>query len=344
MIESVSVKNFRSHTEYSIAVSPGVTVILGGNGSGKTSLLEAVYIALRGKSFRGVDRDIVRVGSSWYRIDVVIDEMQRTVRCRDEESFKKQFEIDGKKTARLAPPHRLPVVLFEPDDLRMITGSPSRRRHFLDTFISQYDPKYATALGRYERALLQRNKALKHPGVTRDTIFVWDVALSEYGAYIAATRSQLIEDINQQITPIYRQIAGTTDNISLAYSSTSGNTPGHYLRRLTAEYERDVVVGSTSVGPHRHDMIVGFNGKPAADVCSRGEIRTIHLALKFIEAKLIEQYNSVRPLILLDDVFGELDASRQKRLISEFTDHQIIITSATKSGHIPRRSTVVVLD
>lgn len=344
MIDSVAVKNFRSHAAYEVVVSPGVTVILGGNGSGKTSLLEAVYIGLRGKSFRGVDRDIIRTGSDWYRVDLAVGGSARIIKCQSAELLKKNFEVDGKNSARLKPAHKLPVVLFEPDDLRMITGSPSRRRHFLDTFISQYDAKYATSLSRYERALLQRNKALKHPDTTHDTIFVWDVALSEYGAYIATKRSELTERINKEITATYRQIAGTEDTITVAYSSATQNTPSYYLRRLATEYERDRALGSTSVGPHRHDMVVGFNGKPAADVCSRGEIRTIHLALKFIEARIIEEHTDIRPIILLDDVFGELDASRQKRLISEFTDHQIIITSATKSGHIPRRSTIVTLD
>lgn len=318
-------------------------MLLGSNGSGKTSLLEAIYLLLRGKSFRGVDRDIVRGSEDWYRVDLGVDENMRVLRYQQSPAAKKSFEIDGKKSLRLKAADKLPVVLFEPDDLRMITGSPSRRRHFLDMFISQYDPLYASALSRYERALLQRNKLLKSPTLARDALFVWDVALSEHGAYIAAKRSDVIARINRELTDTYRQISGTDDTVTVVYSHAAQNSPSYYLQRLATEYGRDRMLGSTSVGPHRHDMVAGFNGRLAADVCSRGEIRTIHLALKFIEARLMQEFCGKQPVILLDDVFGELDASRQKRLVSEFSQHQIVITSAVKLGYVPKKSTVITL-
>ncbi len=331
-IQSLHVKHIRSHREYSIEFSPEVTIITGANGSGKTSLLEAVYISLQGTSFRGSDGDLLQKESPWWKIDVVLNDQQtRTIKYDPAKTpSRKQFVIDSKTTARIPAKLKHPVVLFDPDDLRLLHGSPTRRRQFIDRFISQLNPLYGPALRKYERAMKQRNNLLKSAYISDDQLFAWNIALAEHGAYIIEQRIAFIEQINQNLSGLYQSIAGTHDEVSIHYSHTFvGDIKQKLLNELHAHAERDRYLGNTSVGPHRHDVIFQINTSPALSTASRGEARTIVLALKFLEVDIIERLTGKQPIILLDDVFSELDASRQKLLTSQLKGHQIIITSAT---------------
>jgi DNA replication and repair protein RecF len=335
LISSIRVQHFRIHETYSLAVSPHVTLITGANGSGKTSLIEALYVALQGSSFKGSDGTILQQDAPWYRVDVHFnDETSRTVKFDPARATgRKQFIIDEKTSYRLAPQYKYPVVLFEPDDLRLIGGSPTRRRQFIDRFVSQLDPEYGIALRRYERALKQRNTLLKRPTVSTDDLFAWNVSLSEYGSYIITQRIRFIDELNQRLSVVYKTISHTDDVVVIRYSEkSSGNIQQKLLTDLHARVEKDKILGFTSVGPHRHDVLFDFNHSPALSVSSRGETRSIVLALKFLEVDIIESITNKKPIILLDDVFSELDESRQKHL-TEFTRrNQMIITSAT-AGH-----------
>ena len=330
-LSSLRVQNFRNHDDLVCEFSAKTTLLYGKNGSGKTALLEALYVAFRGVSFRGTDEDMLRARSVWYRIDTTDDSNTKRTVLLDNRTGKrsKQFIIDGKKTIRLPLKQKQPIVLFTPDDLRLIGGSPARRRKYLDSVIAQYDSVYPQTLRRYDRALLQRNKLLKQPAVMRDALFAWDVILSQTGAYIIDARRQLIDCINEQITDYYTRIAGAGNSLSVIYSNPSATAPA-LLAQYQASYDRDIAVGSTLVGPHRHDFLLSLNNKPADDHASRGEVRTIVLALKYIESSLLTQYFDMYPLVLLDDVFGELDVSRQKNLLSFFREHQVIITSTAR--------------
>lgn len=330
VVTKLSVQNFRSHENFTTTLSPSMTVITGQNGSGKTSLIEAIYIALQGTSFKGSDSDVLQKESPWWRIDIAFDDnSKRTVKFDPSKSYgRKEFTVDEKKAYRLTPKNKQPVVLFEPDDLRLLNGSPTRRRQFIDRFISQLNPLYGTTLRKYERALKQRNNLLKKPLTSHDELFVWNIALSEYGAYIIEQRTIFIEQINNKLNGTYNDIAHSNDVISVHYSHTSiGDIKQKLLAELHHHNERDKYLGNTSVGPHRHDMIFQFNNSPALSVASRGEVRTIVLALKFLEVGIIEQITNIKPLILLDDVFSELDVDRQKALSDTIRAHQIIITS-----------------
>ncbi|MFZ1250269.1 MAG: DNA replication and repair protein RecF [Candidatus Microsaccharimonas sp.] len=331
-VKNLQVKHIRSHTEYSIDFSPEVTIITGANGSGKTSLLEAVYISLQGSSFRGTDSDMLQKNSAWWRIDTTLDDQQVRIIKFDPEktTSRKQFSIDNKTTARIPLKEKYPVVLFEPEDLRLLHGSPARRRQFIDRFINQLNPLYGQSLRKYERAMKQRNNLLKSSYIQDDQLFAWNISLAEHGAYIIEQRIAFIEQLNQNLAELYRDIAGTVDDVSIHYSHTFvGDAKQKLLNELHAHLERDRYLGSTSVGPHRHDVIFQINNSPALSIASRGEARTIVLALKFLEVAIIEQLTGKEPIILLDDVFSELDATRQKLLTSQLKGHQIIITSAT---------------
>jgi DNA replication and repair protein RecF len=335
VIKNLSVQNIRSHDKFEVELSPTITVITGNNGSGKTSLVEALYIALQGTSFKGSDNDVLRHNTLWWRIKVDFDDKTKRIITFNPElnNKRKKFTVDDKDIYRLAPKYKYPVVLFEPDDLRLLHGSPTRRRQFIDRFINQLDPAYLNSLHKYERALKQRNNLLKKQFIQKDEVFAWDITLSEHGAYIIEKRIAFIEQLNSHLNEAYNKIAKSSDNISVHYSHTYiGDIKQKLLNDLNLHQGRDRIVGFTSTGPHRHDVVFRFNNSPALSVASRGEVRSIVLALKFLEVNIIEKITGQKPVILLDDVFSELDDERQKSLLS--AENQIVITSTKLPGNI----------
>jgi len=327
IIRSLTVENVRSHRRFSRQFSRNVTVVTGPNGSGKTSLIEAVMVALSGHSFKDSDNELLRREAEWWRIDVQLDDQLRTVKFQPDAPKKKQFIIDDKPSARLPVAARYPIVLFEPDDLRLLHGSPTRRRQFIDRFAAQLIPDYSKVIRRYERALRQRNRLLKN-GAGHDQLFAWNVSLAQYGAQIIDVRTRLVERLNAGLGGTYRTIAQTKDVVELHYSHTViDQTEQKLLAELEARTERDQILGFTSVGPHRHDVLIRFNEAPAIGSASRGEVRTIILALKFLEVDILQEVTDLPPVILLDDVLSELDDKRQSHLATKFQNHQIIMTS-----------------
>ncbi len=322
-----------------------VTVITGANGSGKTTLLEAIHIALRGTSFRGSDMEFLRANETWWRVDLLRGNEKRSIKFDSlKQSGRKRIEINEATHYRMPLQKKSPIVSFEPEDLRLLNGSPSRRRDFIDAFISQVYPHYSAVVRKYERALKQRNSLLKEPVVSRDDVFVWDVALAEYGAEIISHRVAISERINQELEKTYRDIANVDDRIALHYSHTMIDSINQkLLNDLHHSFDRDRVLGYTSVGPHRHDLKFLFNDAPALSVASRGEVRSIILALKFIEVDVTTESTGQEPVILLDDVFAELDETRQMRLAEKCRDNQMFITSTSAYTGIDTES-VIALD
>lgn len=336
LLQSVSVQHLRTHRQFTHALSPGVTLITGDNGSGKTSLIEAIVVALNGTSFKGTDSELLQYDEPWWRIDIATDTGNRTVKFDPSRTTgRKQFTVDEKVSYRLKASDKYPIVLFEPDDLRLLHGSPSRRREFIDSFITQLDPQYTTIVRKYERVLKQRNNLLKRPTTTRDDLFVWDIAIGEYGALIIDARIQYIERLNSRLDETYNTIAQSQDNVSVHYSHTViGDIKQRIINELHAHMDKDMLLGFTSVGPHRHDVVFRFNTRPALSVASRGEVRSIVLALKFLEVDIIGEVHGEQPIILLDDVFGELDSERQTHLTTKFSGKQIIMTSASSAAEL----------
>lgn len=346
VVKKLSVENIRSHQKYSVKLSPNVTVITGKNGSGKTTLIEALYLSLQGSSFKGSDKDMLRNESSWWRIDIEFDDrLKRSITFDPQLTVgRKKITIDNKTTYRMPAKYKHPVVLFEPEDLRLLHGSPSRRRQFIDRFISQLDPLYSNAFHKYERALKQRNNLLKNSNTKQDELFVWNVALSEYGAYLIEKRIAFIERINEKLNDAYNMIANSDDMVSVHYSHTYiGDIKQKLLNDLHGHSERDRALGFTSTGPHRHDVVFQYNNSPALDVASRGEVRSIVLALKFIEVEIIEKIVSQKPIILLDDVFSELDEYRQKQLLLSNNQTIIATTDNRVAKHIGKDNEIVML-
>ncbi len=332
ILKTLRVQNFRTHSDFILEIGEKSTLISGANGSGKTSLLEAIYFALRGTSFRSSDKEILRNdGSSWFRIDLKDSkDSLRTIIFNDAvQKSKKQFLVDGNKKARLSANLRIPVVLFEPDDLQLLSGSPTRRRNFLDYFLSQIFPSFQLALTRYNKALKQRNNLLKRDNVSKDELFPWNLMLAEYGAEIISKRQDFLELLNSKIEEVYFEISGVKDEIKIDYLGEKVSK-NEILAILSGNIERDKILGYTNFGPHKHDIQFIFNKKPAQNVASRGENRSLVLALKFIETDILADLTSKRPIVLLDDVFSELDDDRQKLLTKHFSKYQTIITSTNE--------------
>ncbi len=324
IVKSVKLVNFRSHENFALECVNQTTTIMGENGCGKTSVLEAIYEALRGKSFRAVDREILRRGAEFYRIELEYEDGRKTAVVYDGQ--KKEFLTEDKKSRRLPRKMQYPIVLFEPDDLHLVGASPTSRRMYFDRVFGQLAESYSVNLTRYNKAIKQRNELLKNPEVQRGELFSWDVLIVKYGVELAEARRAMVEKINQELTTVYRSIAENGDEVALEYASEV-TTESDFMENLERRFERDSLLGHTSFGVHHDNYEFIFNGVRADGSASRGEVRSSVLALKFIEAELVLATLGKRPVVLLDDVFSELDEMRQKCLVKNFKDNQIILTS-----------------
>ena len=328
VIKEIRLNNFRSHRQYILRLGDTTTQILGENGWGKTSVLEAVYIALQGRSFRAVDREIIRRGEEFYRVEIEFMDGERVVVVYDGASGKKKFLVADKKYGRLPRDYKYPIVLFTPDDLHLIGSSPSSKRDFFGRMAGQIFPEYLMATRRYEKALRQRNELLKQDYDDRNSLFSWDVMLAKYGVEMRKFRQELILALDKRLTEVYRGIAENEDEVSIQYESyTDKVDESEYLRLLEMDYERDRLTGHTNFGVHKDDFNFIFNGVSADGSASRGEVRSLIIALKFIEAELLFSRLSRKPIVLLDDVFSELDATRAAALVKNFQENQVILTS-----------------
>lgn len=333
IIQSVQLVNFRSHDEFLLRCNKKTSLLIGENGSGKTSVLEAIYEALRGKSFKASDGEILKRGADFYRVELNFCDGKKTVVLFD--GKKKQFLVEDKRTARLPKRNRYPVVLFLPDDLHLVATSPIKRRAYFDRVLAEFDETYSSSLLKYEKSLKQRNELLKRyvkegeaGRISKSDFFSWNILLAKYGLEIRNRRKQYLEKLNNIYSDVYHSIVDNDDSVYLKLELFGGEiSEADYFNRLEAELDRDLVLGHTGFGIHRDDFVFLFNGEGADGTASRGELRSMILAMKFIEAELIFQETGKRPVVLLDDVFSELDNMRQKSLVKNFKENQVIITS-----------------
>ena len=326
IIKSIKLTNFRIHKNYKLDCNKETSLIVGENGCGKTSVLEAIYEAMRGKSFKAVDSEIIKRGEDFYRVELNYINGEKVVVVYD--GKKKTFLVGDKKTARLPKKDRYPVVLFEPSDLNLISSSPNRRREYFDRMFGQIDDKYSVSLSKYNKALKQRNELLKIEFLKSEDVFSWNVMLSKYGCELFEMRSLMTAHINKDLTKVYRTIADNKDDVFIEYLGVSKDiSESKYLKELESSFERDKFLGHTTFGIQKDDYKFIFNSVAADGSASRGEVRSIILALKFIEAAINYEKLGKKPVILLDDVFSELDEKRQKCLVKNFKDNQIILTS-----------------
>lgn len=329
-LDSIRLNNFRSYKEQGFDFTDDVTVVTGKNGTGKTNLLEAIYVLYAGKSFRDGDDDLVKHDEEWWRVDGVLDGQDRQLRYQPNQPRPKQLIVEGQSKGRFTYKNQLPFVLFEPDDLLMVHGTPSVRRSYVDGLLMRLYPQYRSSVLRYERALTQRNNLLKQAisiNNLRDQMFVWDVALSDYGAKIQQERSDLLKAVDESLSDVYSGIADKKHSVRVCYVSETMGDSQKLAHLLNKSIDKDVQRGFTSVGPHRDDIEFMIDQHDAKQTASRGEIRSLLLALKHIEADLTKNQTGVSPIVLMDDVFSELDETRQKMVLKKIIDGQKIITT-----------------
>ena len=291
-------------------------------------------MALRGSSFRGSLSDCMTLNAPQTIVHLEGDFGERRIKL-DSISGKinKEFIINDNKSKALTRKNRLPVVLFEPSELRLISSSPSRRRDFLDGLIARLDPKYDTDLRAFNRTLLQRNELLKShqedSSVWRDNLFAWDIKFVQYATNIAQKRAKFLQINEPRIKKFIRIFGRKRHTIihRIWCYCTSGKLRPSPTQSLRKSREYEIAAGFTSAGPHREDFTIFLHNQPAIKVASRGEMRTIMLAFKLLELELQTEVSQSRPLILLDDVFSELDATREKLLQETIQNHQFIVTT-----------------
>ncbi len=327
MISSIRLQNFRSYNDDSFEFEPGVNIVVGPNASGKTNLLEAVLVLSRGTSFRARDAELIKFDKPWARLDGDFANHKRVVKL---EPPAKTFVIDDKTYKRLSLDKTIPVVLFEPNHLQLMIRGPERRRDYFDDLLERSQPAFKSLAASYKRTLAQRNTLLKRSQrLATQQLFAWNIRLSELGSQIALARQSLVNEINQDISKTYSQIAKHKSAVELRYECqfAADNYASRLLHKLETSVERDFERGFTGSGPHREDFVFYLDGQPADATASRGETRSLLLALKIYELGLIEKARGSRPIFLLDDVFSELDGGRRRALVDRLKKHQTVITT-----------------
>ena len=367
-IAHLSLADFRSYTEVELSLEPGVTAFVGPNGQGKTNLVEAVnYLATLGSHRVAHDAPLVRVGSerAVVRGDVVDTSMP------NERHTLLEIEITPGRANR-ARLNRSPVprpreilgvintVLFAPEDLALVKGDPAERRRFLDELLVARAPRFAGVRSDYDRVLKQRNALLKSAGaavrgasrsggpVDLPTLDVWDTHLSTAGAELLAARLELVDTLRPLVAKAYETVAAgggaSSGDAQLTYKSSLGSDAelrpdreelAAALLDATTRARRDELErGVSLVGPHRDDVILGLGAMPAKGYASHGESWSFALALRLASYELLRSGGS-DPVLILDDVFAELDAGRRDRLARLVADAEQVLVTAAVPADVP---------
>lgn len=334
-VTRLSINKFRNLIDIYCEPSAGVNVIFGENGQGKTNLLEAVWLFTGARSFRGASApDYIPFGEARSVFSMAYDDLIRENLTNITLGDKKEVLQNGVILESLAAlSGSFCSVVFSPAHLNLIKGGPSERRKALDVVIGQIKPRYIAVCQEYQKQLYQRNTLLKDIPFSSsllDTLDVWDHSLSKTGSLIAKTRKSFLEKLVPFSGDFYNGISSGREALSLSYFSTieedaviSEEIMLSFLKKNRAE---DIRLGSTSVGPHRDDLLIDINAMSAKNFGSQGQQRSAVLALKLGECALIEQVTGQKPVVLLDDVMSELDDLRRDFLLHRLLDRQIFIT------------------
>ncbi|HUD03717.1 MAG TPA: DNA replication and repair protein RecF [Patescibacteria group bacterium] len=331
LFTALRLQQFRSYDDFAIELSPSVNIVVGPNASGKTNLLESLLILCGVPSYRAAYGDVIQNGADWARIDGDCAGGSRIVKLtKRSDTVERIYEINQKPKKRLNFLDSLPVILFEPEHMRLMTGPPELRREFFDAILAETKPEFSSLKNKYKRALAQRNHLLKANKQTlNNQIFSWNVRLSELAGQIVAARVGLVDELNKYLTDIYSEIAQEKTPLKIQYQTDIPHDTyaTSLLKKLEANFDKDLLRGFTAYGPHREDVAIYIRKQPAGIVASRGETRTLVLSLKLLELKLLESIRDQKPLILLDDVFSELDGSRRKAITEYLKDYQTVVTT-----------------
>ncbi len=344
---SLTLEQFRNYPGLSLDLSGGdVHVFLGPNGSGKTNILESISILALTKSFLGAEeQDVKQWGADYYRVkgmarndegeETELEVFSQTVPRRQKACFR-----NGVRIALNEMVGQFPAVAFLPQDLSLFFGPPAERRRFLDQILCQTSPEYFLALIDYQKLLKQRNALLKSIAdrqADRESIGVWDRQIADRGAFLTCMRLELLETFNLTLSEEVRSLGETWEQAQVVYQRSGGarverELSDEIVGLLQKNLERDLILQSTTVGPHRDDWHVAVDGHVLSTFASRGQQRIVVLALLFLEASYLELRRSETPVILLDDIFSELDDEHRAKVLHSFGRHQVFMTGTHAPG------------
>ena len=335
IITQASLQNFRSYEECALAPCAGVNVLLGDNGQGKTNVLEALYLCCTGRSHRTrQDRELIRWGSDFARVRVEAERRDGThaVEIAMSALGRRRVKVAGQEISRSGElMGHVTGVLFSPEDLRTVKDGPAERRRFVDMALSQVKPAYYYALQRYNRALKQRGEALRAIALTPSlmaTLDAWDEQLASAGADIMRWRREYIARLSAVAGPTHREISDGRETLEIRYAPSvgMGDDAQSILDALFGARETDARRQTTSVGPHRDDILLLIEGRDVRAYGSQGQQRTAALAMRLSELDVMRESIDEWPMLMLDDVMSELDPSRRRQLVGRLDGIQTFIT------------------
>ena len=345
-LDTLSALDLRGYAALEAAFGSGVHLIWGPNAAGKTSLLEGIALLGWGRSHRtSADGELIRWGHDLARVEgrVGSDVLEVAVQRSGAEGTggRKRIRVNGVGRRAGALGRTLRIVLFAPEEMLLVIGSPSLRRAAIDTLAVARFPTYADDLGTYGRTLQQRNsllRAIREEEATRDQLRFWDESFLETGGRVVAARLQLLADLAAPLAAAHREIApeeAAPPGLTLRYVTNApaigAETPREALaRRLVDTAEKEIWNGSTVIGPHRDDIAFDLAGRDLGGFASRGQQRTAILAFKLAELDLLTELDGRPPVLLLDDVFSELDPDRRGHLVRRIAElPQAFVTTTT---------------
>lgn len=336
-IKRLALCDFRNYENVVVDFDDGVNIIYGNNAQGKTNLLEAIYFCSIGKSMRtNKEREVIRMGKeiAKIKVDIAENNLKRTIEIVFSKKNKKTIKINGIAIHRIGElMGELPCVFFSPDGLKLIKESPEDRRRFMDIAISQTSKTYFYMLGKYEKVLDQRNKLLKSTTnleSIKNLIFIWNEQLSDIGSKIIVSRINFLNALSPYAELAHQYLTNNDETLSLSYMGTTGEDQEQIkkslLSSLEKNLEKDFKLGFTSFGPHRDDIKILVNDIDIKAYGSQGQQKTTALSMKLAELEIIKNQTGKMPLLLLDDVFSELDPKRRQRLLKFCEKTQTLIT------------------
>ena len=336
-IKNIQLTNFRNYDVLETEFHKNVNLILGNNAQGKTNLLEAVYLTSIGRSFRtNKDSDLVRFDADFAKVKVSAEKevFDTSVEIIVKKDSKKSIKKDGvtvKRTSDLL--ENIFIVIFSPEDLKIVKDEPEKRRKFIDRELCQMKPAYYESLSNYKKILLQRNTYLKEETIDQSILDLWDVQLARYGAKIMQMRQHFIHKLSGISNEIHDSITNGKEKLTILYNPNLTafddvkEQEDFFYDELKKSYANDLRQRTTTKGPHKDDISFIVNGINMRNFGSQGQQRTCALSLKLAELHLIKEETSEDAILLLDDVMSELDIQRQEYLIKTLKENQLFITT-----------------
>lgn len=333
-IKHITLTNFRNYEKQSVKLGKGINFIVGQNGEGKTNFLEAIYVLAFSKSYKANDLDLIKYGQEYAKVQALIDTTGDQTRLEMILSPEGKKALSNKAEVKRLSDYigKLNVISFVPEDLNIIKGSPRERRYFVDLFLGQIDKNYLNTLSQYKYILKQRNELLKKIEFSDEQeLLLLDVLtaqLAESADEIMKRRVHFIDNLNTSISLNYFRLTNNHETFQIRYIPS---IQGDLESFLKSKYRNDIITKTTNYGPHRDDYEFSLNEYLAKSNASQGEQRLMVLALNMSLSDMIYQIKSERPIFLLDDVFSELDAIKQNKLI-EFlmkSKEQVVITTTS---------------